>query len=91
MAIVKISSQGQVKIPKNILKRLNISAGDYLEFEIAEGNTVLVKPKKLINAGQEWFWSKEWQEGEKEAEEDKRSGRVKDFDDVNEALKWLKS
>ena len=91
MPIVKISSQGQVKVPKNVLKQLNISPGDYIEFEVVEGNVVMVKPKKLINANQEWFWTKEWQEGEKEVEEDKKAGRVKEFKNAKAAVKWLKS
>ena len=91
MSIAKISSQGQVKVPKNVLKQLNISPGDYIEFEVVEGNVVMVKPKKLINADQAWFWTKEWQEGEKEVEEDKKAGRVKEFKSAKKAVKWLKS
>ncbi len=33
-------------------------------------------PKKLIDADQAWFWSREWQEGEREVDEDLRAGRV---------------
>lgn len=32
-----------------------------------------------IPKDQAWFWTKEWQEGEKEAEEDIKAGRVKKF------------
>jgi len=33
-------------------------------------------PKKLIDADQAWFWTRDWQTGEREAEEDIRAGRV---------------
>ncbi|MBI2859827.1 MAG: hypothetical protein HYX90_12230 [Chloroflexi bacterium] len=36
-------------------------------------------PKKLVDKGQAYFWSKQWQEGEIEAEEDIKAGRVKAF------------
>lgn len=38
---------------------------------------ILLRPKKLIDASQAWFWSQEWQQGEREASEDIKAGRVK--------------
>jgi hypothetical protein len=35
---------------------------------------------------QAWFWTEEWQAGEREAEEDIRAGRVKGFDTMEELL-----
>jgi len=46
-------------------------------------------PKKLVDKSQAYFWTKSWQEGEKEAEEDIKSGRVKVFDSVKELIKEL--
>lgn len=76
--IVKVSPGGQVRIPKKIMERLNISSGDYLDFELKEG-TVLMKAKKLIDAEQAWFWSREWQEAEIEVEEDIKKGRISEI------------
>jgi len=75
MPIVKVSPGGQVRVPKEVMERLRISTGDYLDFEFVEGN-LIVKAKKLIDADQSWFWSKEWQEAEKAAEEDIKTRRV---------------
>ena len=69
MATVKISPGGQVRIPKEIMDKLNVSTGDYLDFNFEEGN-VNVKAKKLIDADQAFFWEKEWQEAERKAEKD---------------------
>lgn len=41
-------------------------------------------------SSQEWFWTPEWQAAEREAEADIESGRVYDFDSVDEALAALK-
>jgi hypothetical protein len=35
---------------------------------------------------QEWFWTEEWQRGEREANDDLRQGRYKTFDSVEELL-----
>lgn len=88
--IAKISPGGQVRVPKQIMEKLNISTGDYLDFEIKEGNVVL-KAKKLIDADQAWFWTKEWQEAEREAEEDVKKGRLsKVFTSADEGISYLR-
>jgi hypothetical protein len=40
---------------------------------------------------QAWFWTKEWQEGEREAEEDIKNGRVKSFSNVHDLIAELDS
>jgi hypothetical protein len=47
--------------------------------------------KKLIGQNQAWFWTERWQQGEKEAEEDIRAGRVHNFPDAKEAIAHLHS
>jgi hypothetical protein len=55
-----------------------LNDGDILQVQIEDGKFILV-PMRLIPADQSWFWTKEWQEGEKEAEEDIAASRVKSF------------
>ena len=66
--IMKISPQGQIRIPKKILQTLKIRPGDYIEIDVENGQAVL-KPRKLIDPCQTWYWSKEWQALEAEADE----------------------
>ena len=90
MATVKISPGGQVRIPKEIMEKLNVSTGDYLDFSLKEEN-VLVKAKKLIDADQIWFWEKEWQEGEKKAERDVREGNLsRIFTTAEDGISYLR-
>jgi AbrB family looped-hinge helix DNA binding protein len=82
--LVKMTRGGQITIPASIRKELDIEIGDYIEIEVVDDRLVL-SPKHLIDKSQAYFWTHSWQEGEREAEEDIRSGRVEHFDSV-EAL-----
>lgn len=42
-----------------------------------------------MNKSQSYFWTKEWQEAEREADEDIKAGRVKVFDSVDDLVKDL--
>ena len=35
---------------------------------------------------QSWYWSKEWQDAEKKADEDVRAGRMKSYDSVDDLM-----
>ncbi|MEO8477980.1 MAG: AbrB family transcriptional regulator [Actinomycetota bacterium] len=49
--------------------------GDPVEIELVpEG--ILLKPRKLIDSTQAWFWAPSWQAGEAEASADIEAGRV---------------
>lgn len=68
MPAVKIGSKHQITIPKDVFDSLNLEVGDFLDTLVKDNAPILV-PKKLIPKDQEWFWTKEWQVMEKEADE----------------------
>ena len=68
MAITRISPKHQITIPKEAFEKLHLEVGDFLEVDVAEEGLLLI-PKKLISKDQIWFWKKEWQQKEKEADE----------------------
>jgi AbrB family looped-hinge helix DNA binding protein len=88
--IMKISPQGQIRIPKKIMQTLGIDKGDYVQVDVEEGNVIL-KPRKLIDPSQGWYWTKEWQKMEadvdKEIDKQQLSPRFKTAD---KGIKWLK-
>jgi AbrB family looped-hinge helix DNA binding protein len=89
-AIMKISPQGQIRIPKKIMSILGIEKGDYVEADISDGEIVL-KPRKLIDPSQGWYWTKEWQKIEAEVDNEIETGRISPkFRTAQEGLKWLK-
>lgn len=75
MPLSKITRNYQVSIPKNVRDSLGLQEGDYVEVEERDGEIVMV-PKRLIDADQAWFWSPEWQAGERAVDEDISAGRV---------------
>jgi len=88
--IMKISPQGQIRIPKKIMINLGIEKGDYVEVDV-EKSQIVLKPRKLIDPSQGWYWTKEWQKMEtgvdEEIEKDQLSAK---FESAEEGLKWLK-
>ena len=42
-----------------------------------------------IDPNQAWFWTKEWQENERRADEDKRAGRFQEFDNMDDFIDSL--
>ena len=91
MAIVKVTRNFQVSIPRKVRESLGIREGDLVEIEQRDGELVLT-PKRVIAADQAWFWTPEWQAGEREVEEDKKAGRVSGpFDTIEELRKHLES
>lgn len=88
-AIMKISPQGQIRIPKNVMNALNIIPGDYVEVDI-DNNHVVLKPRKLIDPTQSWYWTKEWGKSEAEVDGEIANGHESpEFQTAEEGLKWL--
>ncbi|GAH13460.1 unnamed protein product [marine sediment metagenome] len=87
-AYSKVTRHGQITLPASVRKELGVEEGDLVEIEIIDEKAVLI-PKKLVDKSQAYFWTKEWQEAEKEASEDIKAGRVKTFDSAEELIKDL--
>src|SRR5579871_912629 len=71
--------------------RISLPPGSFPEgvrdfhFEIREDGSILLVPMAMIPASQRYFWTRRWQEGEREADEAARTGKVfhaKNADDL---------
>lgn len=85
---VTLRKRGQFTVPKNFMDELNLNEGDSFEARLEDGKIVLV-PLVEIPADQSWFWSEEWQAGEREAEEYIRKGHVSAEMDFEDAMNHL--
>jgi AbrB family looped-hinge helix DNA binding protein len=88
-AYSKMTRHGQITLPASIRKKLGMEEGDLIEIDIVDDKAVLI-PKRMIDKSQTYFWTKEWQEAEKEASQDIRTGKVKTFDSAKELFEDLK-
>ena len=85
MTLSKVTRNGQVTIPKSIREKLHLEEGDYVE--VVDGKEgILLRPKKvkLIDPDQAYYWTEEWQERERQADEDIRQGRVHRLNSLDE-------
>jgi len=86
--LVQVRKKAQVTLPNSVRQSLNIQEGDFLSVTVQDGEIVL-RVKRLVDKEQAWFWTRRWQEGEREAEEDIRAGRIHSFDGAKEAVAFL--
>jgi len=145
MPKTKVSADQNIKLPKSILTKYRLKAGDIFIIRVVSGSIILTPEKSqngkknlngpskhhakleprllesakkkiaainsnlrtarglteaetkvaaqagLIAADQRWWWTEEWQKGERAAQRDIDTGRVsKVYDNVDEALLALK-
>jgi AbrB family looped-hinge helix DNA binding protein len=89
--VLQIRSNGQITLPTAVRRKANLKEGDLLEVVVEEDGTVRLVPQVAIERSQAYFWTPRWQEGERQAEEDIKAGRVKKFDSVEDLIADLES
>lgn len=89
---MRISSKRQIAIPKQIMEALNLNPGDEIDIRIEDGTARLLPITTLkVPRDQAWFWTKEWQEKERQADEDIAAGKFRDFESLDALMKELHS
>ena len=86
----KLGQNYQIALPKEIVKTLHLHVNDYLEIH-TEDNKVIIEPQMVIPRDQAYFFTPEWQKGEKEAGKDIREGRFVKAKNAKELIKKLRS
>jgi AbrB family looped-hinge helix DNA binding protein len=76
MTLTRVRGKGQITLPDGVRRAARLSEGDYLDIRVEQG-AIVMRPKKLIDADQAWFWTDEWQRGEREASNDIAAGRTR--------------
>jgi hypothetical protein len=55
-----------------------VTAGDVFVAEVRDPNQIVLRRQSLVDASQAYFWTDEWQRGERKAQEDIGRERVSD-------------
>jgi AbrB family looped-hinge helix DNA binding protein len=89
--VLQIRSNGQITLPTALRRKANLKEGDLLVADLEEDGSIRLVPQVAIDRSQAYFWTKRWQEGEREADGDIKAGRVKKFENVEDLIADLES
>jgi antitoxin PrlF len=90
MARTTLRAKGQLTLPDDVRKAARLQEGDLLEAEVSETGEVILRPLATIDRSQAWFWTPEWQAGEREATEQIQRGEVKRYETDADFLNSLR-
>ena len=74
MARTTLRAKGQLTLPDDVRKAAKLEEGDLLEAVVSDTGEVVLRPLATIDRSQAWFWTSEWQAGEREATEQAQRG-----------------
>lgn len=85
----KVRDKGQLTVPGVIRKAMHLDKDDDVEFTLTDSGELIVRVLTTIPADQKWFWTPEWQAGEREASEQIAAGDVTFHENVDEMFSFL--
>lgn len=88
--ITQLRHRSQVTLPSEVVKKMKLQEGDKLDIVI-EDDRIVIKPVLIIDRSQSWFWTKKWQNLEKEADKDIEEDKIFKANSVKELIKELDS
>jgi antitoxin MazE len=88
--ITQMRAKAQLTIPKEIVKALNLKAGDHIDVSVENGS-IIIKPVLVIPREQAWLYTEQWQSGERKADADIRHGKITKEMDADETRAYLDS
>ncbi|HEX6674574.1 MAG TPA: AbrB/MazE/SpoVT family DNA-binding domain-containing protein [Actinomycetes bacterium] len=89
MTRTTLRAKGQLTLPDDVRKAANLQEGDLIEAEVSETGEVILRPLATIDRSQAWFWTPEWQAGEREANEQAARGEGERFETGTDFLDSL--
>ncbi|MEI6701080.1 MAG: AbrB/MazE/SpoVT family DNA-binding domain-containing protein [Actinomycetota bacterium] len=89
MSRTTVRAKGQITLSDDVRRAAHLEEGDLLEAELtADG--ILLRPQKIVDATQAWFWTPDWQSGEREVEIERERDQVMTFRAGEELLASLR-
>ncbi len=89
MSRTTVRAKGQITLPEDVRRAARLEEGDLLEAEVTEDG-ILLRPQKIVDTTQAWFWTPDWQSGEREVERDREQDQVTTFRSGEELLASLR-
>lgn len=85
MSLLTLRKRNQITLPGECIPE----GVTQFECKVNGNGTILLTPLVHIPASQRYFWTKRWQDAEREVEEHVRAGRVKISKNAKELIKEL--
>jgi len=86
METIKVRKKYQITLPTAIREAAGVYEGDFLTAEVQEDRTILLRPSRLVDADEAFFYTPAWQAAEREADEDLAAGRYDDFETMADLI-----
>ena len=88
---VTIQARGTIALPADIRKRHHLDEpGAQVEVVERDDGVIELHPMVAVPASQAWFWTEEWQAGEREVDERVARGDVQEFASGEELMAHLR-
>ena len=87
--VLQVKHNGEIVLPPALRNRAKLKEGDLLEVILEVDGTVRLVPQRVKDDSQAYFWTRRWQEGEREADEDLKAGRFQDFASMDDLINDL--
>ena len=91
MARARLRHKGQLTLPPEVRDALHVGEGDEVDFTVTESGEVILRGMTAIPADQRWFWTPEWQGGEREASAQIAAGQATVYTDPDAMFADLES
>lgn len=71
----RVRPKSQLTLPEEVRRALHVGEGDEVEFAVLDDGRVILRGYVSIPTDQAWFFTPEWQAGEREAEQEIAAGQ----------------
>lgn len=87
---VTVTGRGTVALPPAVRKRYHLDQpGSQVEITEREDGILELRPMIAVPADQAWFWTKEWQEGERQVDAEIAAGLGTTYDNAEDFMAHL--
>ncbi|HLG70027.1 MAG TPA: AbrB/MazE/SpoVT family DNA-binding domain-containing protein [Chloroflexota bacterium] len=89
---LNVQRRGVIALPPELRRRHHMDEpGAQVLVTEREDGVIELRPHVAVPADQAWFWTPEWQAGEREADEQIARGEIETFDNVDDFLAALEA
>ena len=91
-SFVGVRGRGEIVLPADLRRRHHLDhPGAQVEVVERDDGVIELRPQIPVPADQAWFWTREWQHGERRVDSHVKAGQVAVSADVDEFVRDLES